>query len=198
MTVAAVPRDARPPAEQLLASEAVRARAGGENFSVASLFVGRATAERLLAIYDYARLVDELGDAASGDRLRLLDEAEAELDRAFAGRATAPIFRALEPFIRDCSPPRDPFLRLIEANRRDQLQPGDRRPIPSSWTTATSPRIPSASSSCTCSTRRHPSGSGSPTRSAPACSSSSTGRTLPRTHATGASTSRATTESGSG
>jgi squalene synthase HpnC len=122
MTVTAASGDARLPAE-LLASEEVRARAGGENFSVASLLVGRATAARLLAIYDYARLVDELGDAASGDRLHLLDEAEAELDRAFAGRATAPIFQALEPFIRDCSPPRDPFLRLIEANRRDQLHP---------------------------------------------------------------------------
>jgi len=121
MTVTA-PRDARLPAELLVSAE-VRGRAAGENFSVASLLVGTATAARLLAIYDYARLVDELGDAAAGDRLHLLDEAEAELDRAFAGRAAAPIFRALEPFIRDCSPPRDPFLRLIEANRRDQLHP---------------------------------------------------------------------------
>ena len=122
MIVAAAPRDATLSAELLVSGE-VRARAGGENFSVASLLVGRATADRLLAIYDYARLIDELGDAAPGDRLRLLDEAEAELDRAFAGAATAPIFRALEPLIRDCSPPRDPFLRLIEANRRDQLHP---------------------------------------------------------------------------
>lgn len=116
MTMAAAPRE-------LLVSGEVRARSAGENFSVASLLVGRAAAGRLLAIYDYARLVDELGDAAAGDRLRLLDAAEAELDRAFSGRATAPIFRALEPFIRNCAPPRDPFLRLIEANRRDQLHP---------------------------------------------------------------------------
>ena len=122
MTVVAAPRDARLPAE-LLVSADVRRRAGGENFSVASLLVGRAAAARLLAIYDSARLVDELGDAAAGDRLQLLDEAEDELDRAFAGRASAPIFRALEPFIRDASPPRDAFLRLIEANRRDQLHP---------------------------------------------------------------------------
>jgi squalene synthase HpnC len=122
MTVTAAPRDAALPPE-LLVSDEVRARARGENFSVASLLVGRVTAARLLAVYDYARLVDELGDAAPGDRLRLLDDAEAELDRAFAGRATAPIFRALEPLIRDCSPPRDPFLRLIDANRRDQLHP---------------------------------------------------------------------------
>jgi squalene synthase HpnC len=122
MTMTAAPRDARLPAELLVSGE-VRARAAGENFSVASLLVGRFTAVRLLAIYDYARLVDELGDAAAGARLRLLDEAEAELDRAFAGRATAPVFQALEPFIRSCAPPRDAFLRLIEANRRDQLHP---------------------------------------------------------------------------
>jgi squalene synthase HpnC len=122
MTVAAARQDAALPAELLVSAE-VRRRAAGENFSVASRLVGRAPAARLLAIYDYARLVDELGDAAAGDRLRLLDEAEAELDRVFAGRAAAPIFTALEPFIRDCSPPRDPFVRLIEANRRDQLHP---------------------------------------------------------------------------
>lgn len=119
MTVTAA---ARLPAELLVSGE-VRARAAGENFSVASFLVGSVTAARLLAVYDYARLVDELGDAAPGNRLHLLDEAEAELDRAFAGRASAPIFRALEPVIRECAPPRDPFLRLIEANRRDQLHP---------------------------------------------------------------------------
>jgi squalene synthase HpnC len=122
MTVAATPRHASLPAE-LLASADVRARSAGENFSVASVLAGRAASARLLAIYDYARLVDELGDAAPGNRLHLLDEAEAELDRAFAGNASAPIFRALEPFIRACAPSRDPFLRLIEANRRDQLHP---------------------------------------------------------------------------
>ncbi|HZQ15552.1 MAG TPA: squalene synthase HpnC [Gaiellaceae bacterium] len=105
------------------AAHAIRARAAGENFSVAPLLLGRATAARLHAIYDFARLVDELGDSAEGDRLRLLDDAEAELDRAFAGEAAAPVFRALEPLIADCSLPRGPFVRLIDANRRDQLHP---------------------------------------------------------------------------
>lgn len=107
----------------LTASGEIRARAAGENFSVASLLVGRRAAADLLAVYDYARLVDELGDAAPGDRLTLLDEAEVELDRAFSGHATAPVFRALEPLIRRCSLPRDPFVRLIDANRRDQVSP---------------------------------------------------------------------------
>ena len=102
--------------------EAVRGRAGSENFSVASLILGARTRASLLAVYDFARLVDELGDSVGGDRLAALDEAEAELDRAFAGRATTPVFRQLQPVIATTPLPRDPFARLIEANRRDQAQ----------------------------------------------------------------------------
>jgi squalene synthase HpnC len=109
-------------APALPAAEAVRRRAGTENFSVASLLLGGATRRRLMAVYGFARLVDQLGDAVEGDRLAGLDEAEAELDRAFAGEARTPIFRELEPVIRDCRLDREPFARLIEANRRDQVQ----------------------------------------------------------------------------
>jgi squalene synthase HpnC len=107
----------------LPAADAVRQRASTENFSVASLLLGSATRRRLLAIYGFARLVDQLGDAVEGDRLAALDEAEAELDRAFAGQAQTPLFREVEALIRDCRVPREPFERLIEANRRDQVQP---------------------------------------------------------------------------
>jgi squalene synthase HpnC len=102
--------------------EDVRKRARSENFSVASLILGTRVRAGLLAVYDFARLVDELGDSAAGDRLAALDEAEAELDRAFAGRATTPVFQRLQPLIASTPLPRDPFLRLIEANRRDQAQ----------------------------------------------------------------------------
>lgn len=109
-------------APALPAAKAVRRRAGTENFSVASLLLGGVTRRRLMAVYGFARLVDQLGDAVEGDRLAALDEAEAELDRAFAGDARTPIFRELEPLIRDCRLDREPFARLIEANRRDQVQ----------------------------------------------------------------------------
>jgi squalene synthase HpnC len=109
-------------APALPAAKAVRRRAGTENFSVASLLLGGATRRRLMAVYGFARLVDQLGDAVEDDRLAALDEAEAELDRAFAGDARTPIFRELEPVIRDCRLDREPFARLIEANRRDQAQ----------------------------------------------------------------------------
>src|SRR4051794_36118987 len=58
-------------------------RAPGENFSVASLVVGRRAQRHLLAIYGYARLVDQLGDAIAGNRLDALDALEADLDRVF-------------------------------------------------------------------------------------------------------------------
>jgi squalene synthase HpnC len=106
-----------------LEARAIRARAAGENFTVASLVLGRRLGGRLLAIYDFARLVDELGDAAPGDRLDLLDEAEREVDRAFAGDARTEVFRNLTPVMRACSLPRDPFVRLIDANRLDQHHP---------------------------------------------------------------------------
>ena len=101
----------------------VRARQHTENFRVAPLALGRKTCAHLDAVYGFARFVDELGDAAAGDRLALLDAAERELDRAFDGAATVPIFVALTPTLHECRLPREPFARLIEANRWDQLRP---------------------------------------------------------------------------
>ena len=100
--------------------DAVMARAGTENFPVASRLLPRRERADLLAIYGFARLVDELGDAAAGDRLAALDWLEAELDRAFAGRAEHPLLIALQPTLRTRALERGPFLRLIEANRVDQ------------------------------------------------------------------------------
>jgi squalene synthase HpnC len=96
------------------------ARATGENFPVASLLLPRRARAHLLAIYGFARLTDELGDAAPGDRLAALDELEADLDRAFEGRAVHPLLVRLQRTVRACDLPRDPFARLIEANRVDQ------------------------------------------------------------------------------
>jgi squalene synthase HpnC len=99
---------------------AVMARAAGENFPVASLLLPRRARAHLLAIYGFARLTDELGDAAPGDRLAALDELEADLDGAFEGRAEHPLLVRLQRTVRECDLPRDPFARLIEANRVDQ------------------------------------------------------------------------------
>jgi len=74
----------------------------------------------LLALYGFARLADDLGDEVEGDRLACLDELERDLERAFAGTARHPLLRQLTPTLRRHGLPREPFQRLIEANRRDQ------------------------------------------------------------------------------
>jgi squalene synthase HpnC len=99
---------------------AVMARADSENFPVASRVLPRRVRAHLLAIYGFARLVDEVGDSAPGDRLAALDWIEEDLDRAYEGHAELPLLAGLEPTLRACSLPREPFVRLIEANRVDQ------------------------------------------------------------------------------
>jgi squalene synthase HpnC len=103
---------------------AVMAQASAENFPVASWLVGPRARRHLLAIYGFARLVDDIGDEYEGDRLAALDWVEEELDRVFAGEEPEhPVMRALAPTARGLTlfgKGSDPFVRLIEANRRDQ------------------------------------------------------------------------------
>jgi len=98
----------------------VGARAAGENFPVGSILFPRSLRPHVRALYCYARLVDELGDAYDGDRLAALDELEAEVELAFDGEPTWPVLRNVQPTVREFGLPREPFLRLIEANRIDQ------------------------------------------------------------------------------
>ncbi len=98
----------------------VAARARTENFPVASLLFPRALRPHLRAVYGFARLVDMLGDEAEGDRLALLDELEGEVEACDSGKPSWPVMQQLQPTIREFDLPREPFLRLIEANRMDQ------------------------------------------------------------------------------
>jgi squalene synthase HpnC len=100
--------------------EPIMARAATENFPVASRLLPAGLRTHLLAIYGFARLVDELGDEVPGDRLAALDWLSDELDRAFTDTATHPLLQALAPTIAACGLSREPFARLIEANRVDQ------------------------------------------------------------------------------
>jgi len=61
-----------------------------------------------------------LGDEVQGDRLAALDELEGEVEACYSGTPTWPVMCVLQPTIRKFSLPREPFLRLIEANRMDQ------------------------------------------------------------------------------
>jgi squalene synthase HpnC len=99
---------------------AVARRARTENFPVASVLFPRRLRPHLRAVYGFARLVDILGDEVEGDRLAALDELERELDACYGGDPLWPVMQALQPTIREFDLPREPFLRLIEANRMDQ------------------------------------------------------------------------------
>jgi squalene synthase HpnC len=105
------------------AAEAVMARAQTENFPVASRVLPRRERRHLMALYGFARLVDELGDAGErppAERLAALDWLEGELDRAFRGEAEHPLLVRVGETVRACGLTREPFVRLIEANRVDQ------------------------------------------------------------------------------
>jgi squalene synthase HpnC len=133
----AIPPSSAPPQPAgLPAPAAVMARASEENFPVASRVLPRRIRGQLLAIYGFARLADELGDVgpradehgdaglsgetASAARLAALDWLEGELERAYAGQASHPLLVGLQGTLRECRLPREPFRRLIDANRVDQ------------------------------------------------------------------------------
>jgi squalene synthase HpnC len=101
-----------------LAAERIDARAAGENFPVVSFLAPRWARPHLRAIYGFARLVDNLGDEAAGDRNALLDELERELD----GPPRTEVMRRVHETIAGRALPREPFARLIEANRIDQVK----------------------------------------------------------------------------
>jgi squalene synthase HpnC len=101
-----------------LAAARIDARASGENFPVVSVLAPRFARPHLRAVYGFARLVDNLGDEAAGDRGPLLDELERELE----GPPRTEIMRRLHETIADRRLPLDPFRRLIEANRIDQVR----------------------------------------------------------------------------
>jgi squalene synthase HpnC len=99
----------------------VMAQARYENFPVASLLLPKRARAHLLAVYGFARLVDDAGDEAAGDRVALLDELDADLERVWGGTPRNPLIARLQPTVTACGLPIEPFRRLIEANRRDQV-----------------------------------------------------------------------------
>lgn len=108
-----------PGADQLLH------RAGSENFTVANVLLGAEPRRHLMAIYGYARLVDDVGDEVAGDRAALLDVIDGELDAIYGVGGSVsppshPVMVKLASTIGECGLPAGPFRRLVEANRMDQ------------------------------------------------------------------------------
>lgn len=113
-------------------------KAAGENFPVAPFFLPRDWRTDLMAVYGFARLVDDIGDGdlapggadarllgvpadRADDRLLMLDAFEEDLRRVFDGTPRHPLLRRLQPTVRRRSLTPAPFLALIAANRQDQL-----------------------------------------------------------------------------
>ena len=91
-----------------------------ENFTVGSWFLPKEKRPHVYAVYAFCRFVDDLGDESQGDRLSLLDSWEEELLSSQDSRQDHPITVALGETIRRFHIPREPLLKLIEANRIDQ------------------------------------------------------------------------------
>ncbi len=80
------------------------------------------TRRHLIAIYGYARLVDQIGDAVRGRPPRRARRVRGR-SRTGSSPATIPSTRSSagsRPTVHELDLPRGPFDRLIEANRRDQ------------------------------------------------------------------------------
>jgi squalene synthase HpnC len=93
------------------------ARSHYENFTVASWLMPRAMRKHMHAIYAYARMADDFADE---DRdAGKLDQWERELDLAYAGAPSHPVFVALADTVRRFDIPREPFADLLRAFRSD-------------------------------------------------------------------------------
>jgi squalene synthase HpnC len=104
-----------------------------ENFPVALRVLPRRPRTHLRAVYDVARVIDDLGDEpaadrsapgsadASADRSVELERFRRDLHGIWQGRTPrAAVLRRLEPTVRECRLPLEPFDRLIAANLQDQ------------------------------------------------------------------------------
>ena len=71
-----------------LATDVISARAATENFPVALRILSAEQRRHLMAIYRFARLTDQIGDAAHGDRLAMLDELQRQVDTCVDAQTT--------------------------------------------------------------------------------------------------------------
>jgi len=97
-----------------------RDKISSENFPVALRVLPRRPREQLVRVYAFARFVDDVGDAARGDRLALLDAVDADITALSAGTARLQAVRDLAPLLANRTFTVQPLRDLVAANRRDQ------------------------------------------------------------------------------
>lgn len=128
---------ARPSLADAQAYTTALARGHYENFPVLSWFVPPALRQHFANVYAYCRWSDDLADEVRDPRrsLELLDWWESELDGCYGGGhlpypplvkggsiPTHPVMVALQATIEQFGIPRQPFVDLLTAFRRDQRQ----------------------------------------------------------------------------
>jgi squalene synthase HpnC len=112
-------------------------QAPAENFPVALRMLPARYRQHLMAVYRFARTVDDIGDEApyqpaqgsdatpgtlAEQRIGLLDEIDADLGRLYAGQPPATeVIGQLAATVGQCGIPAQPLRDLIQANRQDQL-----------------------------------------------------------------------------
>ena len=93
-----------------------------ENFHVVSFLLPKRLHRDFYTVYAFCRWADDLGDEIGDKResLRLLGWWREQLEAMYAGRATHPVFVALEGAVGRHSIPQEPFADLIRAFVQDQ------------------------------------------------------------------------------
>jgi squalene synthase HpnC len=122
-----------PGAPAVLTSARAASKAGAENFPVALRALPARYRRHLMAVYNFARAVDDVGDeppagadprdpALAARRLELLDEFDADVARLYdGGSPRLEVVGQLAATVAECSVPRELLRDLIAANRQDQL-----------------------------------------------------------------------------
>src|SRR5690349_19581415 len=93
-----------------------------ENFHVVSFLLPKRLHQDFYNVYSFCRWADDLGDEIGDvqESLRLLKWWRGELAGMYAGRATHPVFTALQDTAERHSLPIAPFADLITAFEQDQ------------------------------------------------------------------------------
>jgi len=113
-----------PPGPGTVGDRELREKQQAENFPVALRILPRDLRDDLSAVYAVARVIDDLGDEATGsaaDRTAGLLRFQQDLERAFRGDPPHErVLRDLLPAIRRRDLELDTFNRLVRANLQDQ------------------------------------------------------------------------------
>ena len=93
-----------------------------ENFQVVSFLLPKRLHQDFYNVYAFCRWSDDLGDEIGDpqESLRLLAWWRGELQAMYAGRASHPVFVALQATVADHHLPMEPFDHLIQAFEQDQ------------------------------------------------------------------------------